>query len=106
MIVNIEEVRRVLEYLTHLNETPLAEIQLWAEGKPVTLDPQDIQEFKFMGLSNKSFFELLNDDFRLNIVRRTSTKNAEGKWVDENGIPDYYDDEPDENDGYKFPNRK
>lgn len=55
MIVDINEIERVLRYFKEINDTPLSEIK-WTNGDNLLYTSNDaIVEFQYMGLSNKDF---------------------------------------------------
>ncbi len=60
MIVNLDELRAVLAYINTLNRTELSTIT-WVDdrGQKIEVDKELIDSWRFIGLSNKDFAELI-----------------------------------------------
>jgi hypothetical protein len=55
MQVNLEDIKKHIEFCKKINETPLDDIEWFSKGKLITPSKHDIKEFKFCGLSNIYF---------------------------------------------------
>lgn len=58
LVVDLEELERVQEYLRQINAVSLSEIRWQRNGVNVNPTPEDLEEWKFIGLSNTAFAEL------------------------------------------------
>jgi hypothetical protein len=58
--VNVEWVRAVKAELRRINAVDLKDIEFVHCGKPVAVDPQAIEEWRFTGLNNTDFIEFLD----------------------------------------------
>jgi hypothetical protein len=55
MIVDINEIERVLRYFKEINNTPLSDI-VWMKGDvELYVNPEEIKEYEYTGLSNRDF---------------------------------------------------
>lgn len=57
MQVDLEELARVKQYLRHINNTPLDQIEWGYKGLKLNIDPEVLAEWKFVGLNNTHFIE-------------------------------------------------
>lgn len=55
MKVEIEEILKLKERLKEINSENLSEITFTLNGEDVEIDPKNINEFRFVGLSNVDF---------------------------------------------------
>lgn len=55
MRVLVAEVISIMERLEEINNTPLSDIEWIYDGKVLPISEDVIEEWKFMGLSNKDF---------------------------------------------------
>ena len=53
--VDYEEIMAMRARRKEINDLDLEEIEWYKDGKPMTIDPQKLEEFQFIGLSNVSF---------------------------------------------------
>ncbi len=58
MIIDIEEVRKLLDRKNEINRCPLKEIQWRENGEILQIPDEILASWKFMGLSNIMFIEL------------------------------------------------
>lgn len=57
MNVNVEELRRALDYIADINNTPLEDIWWEINGEVMRVEKEKIEEWKFIGLSNVFYAE-------------------------------------------------
>lgn len=62
--IDLETIELAVTVLAHLNRLDLRDIEFWRDGKPVDPQPteQQIDDFKFTGLSNRDFATWWNED--------------------------------------------
>jgi hypothetical protein len=62
MKVELEELEKVLEYISQINKTPLEQIVWMKNNEIVRPTPEQLKQWKFTGLNNRDFaiFYLLN----------------------------------------------
>ena len=56
--VDIEYVRNLLAELDKIDAIPLSEMQLYENGQKIEILPETIEEWRFVGLSNRAFIEM------------------------------------------------
>lgn len=70
MIVDINKIEECLRYFKSINETPIEDI-IWVKGdETIYADKEALEEFQFIGLSNKDFpsvMDWLPDDVGIKI---------------------------------------
>lgn len=54
-VVDVNRLRQILDALDHINGLPFDEIEWVEDGSPIAVSPEDVQEWKLTGLSNKDF---------------------------------------------------
>lgn len=57
-IVPLEEVRAAINYLNEFNRLRLEEIVLTENGVPIEITKECLEEWRFIGLSNRSFVDV------------------------------------------------
>lgn len=60
IVVNIERILALKAELRRVNAVELRDIEFVYCGKPVAVDPQAIEEWRFTGLNNTDFIEFLD----------------------------------------------
>lgn len=54
--ISIKDIRKSKEFLSHVNSFNLEDIQFLDEfGQPIEIDPETLEEWKFIGLNNTDF---------------------------------------------------
>jgi hypothetical protein len=56
--VSLEEVKRHQDFRTWLNSLDLEEVEILDNGVSIQVSKEELDGFKYTGLSNMSFFEL------------------------------------------------
>jgi len=56
--VDVERVRNLLAELEKIDAIPLSEMQLYENGQKIEISPEAIEEWLFVGLSNRAFIEM------------------------------------------------
>lgn len=56
--VNIDRINAALAEIAAFNRLPLAECEFFEKGRRLEIDPEVLENFRFIGLSNKCFVEL------------------------------------------------
>lgn len=70
MQVDLEELARVKQYLRHINNTPLDQIEWIFNGKKLDIDSEFLAEWRFVGLNNTHFIEsCINDDAVISLFK-------------------------------------
>lgn len=57
--ISVEEVAALIQRRKEINIIPLENIEWTLNGVPIDIDPKEIEDFKFIGLSNVTFVECL-----------------------------------------------
>lgn len=55
MFVDIRKIKECLEYLHEVNSEKLENIVWCRDGAALAVTPEELNEYKFIGLSNKDF---------------------------------------------------
>lgn len=58
LIVNIEEFKSHLDYFSKINKCKLSDIKIIKDGKEIPIRQEIIDDFEYMGLSNKDFIDM------------------------------------------------
>lgn len=58
LVVDLDELERCQEYLRKINAVSLSYIRWRRNGVNVNPKPEDLEEWKFIGLNNTAFAEL------------------------------------------------
>lgn len=64
--VDVEYVRELLAHLAEIDAIPLDQMDLFENSQKVELTPEVIEDWRFVGMSNRAFIEMefwKNDDF-------------------------------------------
>lgn len=64
MIVNIRKLKEAKEYLWNIDNTPFEKI-IWTDGEynELTVNPLEIEDWKFIGLNNSDYPEYVTEPF-------------------------------------------
>ena len=77
MVVDVDEIERCLRYFKAINAANLNEI-IWVRGnEKLTPDAEVLEEYRFLGLSNRDFPSVagwLPDDIGIRVTAMTFTK--------------------------------
>ncbi len=77
MVVDIKEIERCLRYFKAINAAPLGEI-VWMRGdERLTPPAEQLDEFRFIGLSNRDFPSVVGwmpDDVGIRVTLMTFTE--------------------------------
>jgi len=77
MIVDINALEEVLRYLKAINKEKLEDI-VWMKGnEPLTVTKEQLEEFHFMGLSNRDLPSIIGwfpDDIGIKVTTMTFSK--------------------------------
>lgn len=60
--INLELIEQFIDFKRRINSTPLQDIEFFRGGKPVAVSAEEIEEWRFTGMSNLSFAEELAQD--------------------------------------------
>ena len=64
--VDVEYVRELLARLAEIDSIPLSQMDLFEGGEKIELTPEIIEDWRFVGMSNRAFIEMefwKNTDF-------------------------------------------
>lgn len=56
-IVNVEVIERYLQAIAEINAMKLADIEWHKDGIKIDISPEEVEEWKFVGLSNVCFMK-------------------------------------------------
>lgn len=77
MVVDINEIERCLRFFKEINEANIEEI-VWKRGdETLQVEPEELEDFKYMGLSNRDFPSIagwLPDDVGIRAIVLKMTK--------------------------------
>lgn len=62
MRVDVEEIISIHKRIQQINEQPLEQIEWYKKGEKIEVDKKQIDEWKFIGLSNFYFLSLMTKD--------------------------------------------
>lgn len=68
MRLDYEDFMQAYNLFQRINSVPLEQIELYSGGVKIDFLPEDVEFFKFTGLSNKSFIEMLDENYELSIA--------------------------------------
>jgi hypothetical protein len=75
--VDVEHIRSLRAQLRAVNNLDLDQIEFYENGKPLKVQPEAIEDWKFTGLNNADFIEFLDPETGLLRIERDTTDDPD-----------------------------